>query len=739
LNVDGTASTGVAPPDFQMEGLWQALGRLDRMLERATTAADAALGSGTSEMYRGLYITSEDVRRLVRREAGAPLLAGADPQTAAAMPVASRFPWLQQTFGLDTIDLDIILIALAPEADLRYERLFAYLQDDVTRKRPTVDLALNLLCASRDAKIVARGRFAPDAPLMRHRLLHLAADSAGPPPPLLAHALRLDDPIVRFLLGQTGLDARLQPIARFDTALVSAFTTLPTSTASTSPVSASSPSASSSPHDMRPGEADQAMLRALNAGSRPHFYLEGPASTEKDASAARLAASLHSPLLTIDLAGLTALNGDLDGTIDVLFREAQLHHAVLYCTDLDALLTPDKAHIAHALQSRLDQTGLVAIAAGERPCGARFNTLTTVAIGEPDFHQRRDRWVSALRTHGLAADDRDLDDLASRYRLTDAQIGRAVASAVRQAALGRTTPGPKDFARASRLQVRRDPGTLARKVTPFYSWNDLILPPDHVAHLKELCRQARFKHIVYGDWGFDRKLSLGKGLSALFSGPPGTGKTMAVEVIANDLGLELYKIDLSQVVSKYIGETEKNMDKLFAEARAGNAILFFDECDALFGKRTTVQDAHDRYANIEIAYLLQKLDEHEGLSILASNLRQNLDIAFTRRLTFIIEFPFPDVDSRRRLWQSIWPADVPRSRDLDLEFMATQFKLPGGAVKNIAVAAAFLAAEARTELTTEHVLWATRRELEKAGRRVARAEFGPYGDRMEIMAGEVHA
>jgi SpoVK/Ycf46/Vps4 family AAA+-type ATPase len=255
-----------------------------------------------------------------------------------------------------------------------------------------------------------------------------------------------------------------------------------------------------------------------------------------------------------------------------------------------------------------------------------------------------------------------------------------------------------------------------------------------VAQLEELCRQARYKHVVHGDWGFDRKLSLGKGLSALFSGPPGTGKTMAAEVIAGDLGLDLYKIDLSQVVSKYIGETEKNMDRLFNEARAGNAILFFDECDALFGKRTTVQDAHDRYANIEIAYLLQKLDEHDGLSILASNLRQNLDAAFTRRLTFIVEFPFPDAGSRRRIWESIWPAQLPRSESLDLDFMATQFKLPGGAVRNIAVAAAFLAAEAQTELTTEHLLWATRRELEKSGRRVSRAEFGSYAERMDAVA-----
>jgi hypothetical protein len=732
LNVDGAARLDAAPPAFAIEGLWQALDRLDRMLERATTAVDAAVGSGTPEFYRGLYITSEDVRRLVRRHAGEALLAGADCEIAA-MPAGSRFPWLQQTFGLDTIDLDIVLIALAPETDLRYERLFAYLQDDVTRRRPTVDLALNLLCASRDAKILARGRFAPDAPLMRHRLLHLVAETGGPPPPLLAYSLKLDDPIVRFLLGQTGLDARLHGIARL--APVSASSSSFASATAASVSTSASSTSSLSPRDRDAAAADQAMLRALAAGSRPHFHLEGSTSSEHEASASRVAAQLQSPLLTIDLAGLATLNGDLDATLDVLFREAQLHHAVLYLAGLDALLTPEQAHTAQRLHARLEHAPIVAIAGGERPCGARFHTMTTVTIAEADFHRRRATWVAELQAHGLTAEDREIDDLASRYRLSEAQIGRAVGSAVRQAALGRSRPGVKDFARASRLQVRRDPGTLARKITPFYHWSDLVLPPDQIAHLQELCRQARYKHVVYDDWGFDRKLSLGKGLSALFSGPPGTGKTMAVEVIANDLGLELYKIDLSQVVSKYIGETEKNMDKLFTEARAGNAILFFDECDALFGKRTNVQDAHDRYANIEIAYLLQKLDEHEGLSILASNLRQNLDIAFTRRLTFIIEFPFPDVDSRRRLWQSIWPPEVPRSRDLDLEFMATQFKLPGGAVKNIAVAAAFLAADARTELTTEHVLWATRRELEKAGRRVARAEFGPYGDRMEMLAG----
>jgi AAA+ superfamily predicted ATPase len=708
LVAQGRPDLAGSPPAFEIEGLWQALGRLDRMLERATVAADAASGSSAPEPYRGLYITSDDVQRLIRRAPGEPLVGAATPDGASGMPPGSRFPWLQQTFGLEPIDLDIVLIALAPETDLRYERLFAYLHDDLTRRRPSVDLTLNLLCATREAKIVARGRFAPESPLLRHRIVQLLPDGNGPAPPLLAHFLKLEEPIVRFLLGQADVDARLLPVARLETP--------------------PQPSAQA-------GAADRAMARAIAAGSRPHFHLEGPPTGEKETAASRLAAQLKVPLLTADLGRIAAVPGDVESTLDAALREAQLRNAVLFLDDLDALLSPDRAPAAEALRFRLDRSHHIVVAAGERACSARFPTLTVVPVAEPGFHERRAVWASETLAQHIALDERGLDELASRYRLSDTQIRRAVSATVKQATLTDVAPGAADLARSARAQVRRDPGSLACRVTPFYSWDDLVLPSDQVTQLKELCRQARYRHVVYGDWGFDRKLSLGKGLTALFSGPPGTGKTMAVEVIAKDLGLELYKIDLSQVVSKYIGETEKNMDRLFSDARAGNAILFFDECDALFGKRTTVQDAHDRYANIEIAYLLQKLDEHEGLSILASNLRQNLDVAFTRRLTFIVEFPFPDDDSRRRIWQSIWPAGVPRSKDLDLDFMATQFKLAGGAVKNIAVAAAFLAAEDRSELRTEHLLWATRRELEKAGRRVPRSEFGRYSERMDTLAG----
>ena len=247
-----------------------------------------------------------------------------------------------------------------------------------------------------------------------------------------------------------------------------------------------------------------------------------------------------------------------------------------------------------------------------------------------------------------------------------------------------------------------------------------------MVQLQEICQRVAHRQRVMGEWGFDRKLSQGKGVNALFAGASGTGKTMAAEVIATELGLDLYKIDLSGVVSKYIGETEKNLDRIFTAAANANAILFFDEADALFGKRSEVRDSHDRYANLEISYLLQKMEQFDGIAILATNLRGNLDEAFTRRLAFTVHFPFPDEASRRRIWASIWPAEVPLADEIETDFLARQFKLSGGNIKNIALAAAFLAAAGGGQVTIAHLLQATQREYQKMGKVLSEAELNGF-------------
>jgi SpoVK/Ycf46/Vps4 family AAA+-type ATPase len=250
-----------------------------------------------------------------------------------------------------------------------------------------------------------------------------------------------------------------------------------------------------------------------------------------------------------------------------------------------------------------------------------------------------------------------------------------------------------------------------------------VLPETQIEMLRELVNMVQVRPLVLDEWGLGRKLTAGQGVSALFSGPPGTGKTLAAQIMAHQLGIDLYRIDLSTMVSKYIGETEKNLERIFTDAAQSNAILFFDEADTIFGKRSEVKDAHDRYANIEVGYLLQRMESYSGISILATNLRANLDDAFTRRLQFIINFPFPDEEYRLKIWEVLIPPDMPRAEDLDLKVMADRFKLAGGSIRNILVSAAFLAASNGGKVEMSHLMHGARRELQKMGKLLTESDF----------------
>jgi SpoVK/Ycf46/Vps4 family AAA+-type ATPase len=284
----------------------------------------------------------------------------------------------------------------------------------------------------------------------------------------------------------------------------------------------------------------------------------------------------------------------------------------------------------------------------------------------------------------------------------------------------------EDLYSGCRAQSNQKLSSSARKLAPHHSWEDLILPQSEMVQLGEICAQLKHQRKVYGDWGFGRKVSPSKGLCVFFYGPSGTGKTTAVEILANELQLEVYKVDLSAVVSKYIGETEKNLSAIFREAETSNAILFFDEADALFGKRSEVKDAHDRYANIEINYLLQRMEEFEGLVILATNLRKNIDEAFFRRMHFAVEFPFPEEKHRYRIWRQHFPESAPMADDIDFNFLANRLNVTGGNIKNIVINAAFMAAENSGVINMKHLVRAARREYEKIGRLCAESEFAPY-------------
>jgi SpoVK/Ycf46/Vps4 family AAA+-type ATPase len=718
--------------------LFTALRRLDRLLERAVVAANEAFGAASqSDRFRGLHISPEEVARLLARDPAAPTfhIYEPGPERSFSNEETSRLVWLADSYGLSQFDLDLLLIALAPELDLRYERLYAYLQDDVSRQRPSVDLALNLLCPTAGIKIGRRAHLAPEAPLVRHGLIHLLPDANRPVSPNLAHYLKVDEQIVRWLLGERSLDSRLISFSDF--------------------VSPGISLGNLSLNDEIEQTFRSLIDRADNRCRAMLVYLQGAPGAGQRQIAEAMANETGLFLLAADLSrAVNATVADFDQLIRLLFREAYLQNTLLFLNGIDAMHGEDRMHHRQSLLESLSETFVITLLSGRRTWesfshdGQSLESkplgVMTVRVPSPDFEQRRSYWRSKLSEAEIELDGEDLNALSGRFRLDPDRIADAITAARNRydwtdASIQSETSITSDerieidwFGRlqtAARQQSSQDLMSLALKIEPHYSWSDIVLPDDTFRQLREICARVTNSHEVLGKWGFGNKLAHGKGVSALFAGPSGTGKTMAADIIANELVLDLYKIDLAGVVSKYIGETEKNLDRIFTAAENANAILFFDEADALFGKRFEVQDSHDRYANIEISYLLQKMEQYEGVAILATNLRQNLDDAFVRRLAFTVHFPFPDEADRRRIWEGIWPRGAHLGNDVEFGFLARQFKLSGGNIKNIALASAFLAAADGGVVTMEHLSHATQREYQKLGKVLSAAEL--YGSRKE--------
>jgi hypothetical protein len=728
--------TADTPYTTSLEHVLAALERLDLLL-RVQVWRSRQRHDDAEEELAAFYIPEAEADALLDKAIGAPtwatvplpselrealqtrldrLAADIAQHTAESLrrDVSLRLVELARLFDLTTLDVDVILTCLAPELDRGYERLYAYLHDDVTRRHPTVELVLNLLCPDLETKVAARTRFTPVAPLFRHHLVQLGEEPDQRPVSLLGRTLRLDSRVARFLLDDDAADDRVQPYARVV-----------------------APAASLDelvlPEAFR-RQLSQLVEHARSAGADLVLYCQGSYGVGKQAAAMACCQALGGALLVVDGKRLAASNVEEFATLARLIdREARLQGALLFWEDFDALLADEKdAHLATLvpiLEAHPGPTFLSGAATWEPVDALRGVTFVRLEFPQPGYQERLHLWRAALAEDAAVTLDPTLDlaALANKFRLSGGQIRDAAATA-RNLAHARAPTAPRvtqaDLHAACRLHSNRKLAELAQKITPHYTWDDLVLPDDQMAQLGEIYHQVQYRAVVYDAWGFDGKLAMGKGLSILFAGPPGTGKTMAADVLAGALGLDLYKIDLSTVVSKYIGETEKNLARIFDEARTSNAILFFDEADALFGKRTQVRDAHDRYANVEISYLLQKMEEYDGVVVLATNLRKNLDEAFVRRLHVTVEFPMPDVADRHRIWAQIWPAATPRDPDLDLEFLARRIEVAGGSIRNIALAGAFLAAADSGVVTMAHLLRATHREYQKMGKLLTAGDLG---------------
>ena len=350
-----------------------------------------------------------------------------------------------------------------------------------------------------------------------------------------------------------------------------------------------------------------------------------------------------------------------------------------------------------------------------------------ITVERPDVVERRARWQAELDALGVSVEDADLEHVAGLFGLGRAQITTAARTVAR--GLGGPTgarAGRDALTTAARESSTRDLDGIAEEVATDYRWDDLVLPPGTRRRVVELAEAVRHRHRVFDVWSFGRLTGGHASVRALFSGPSGTGKTMSAAVVAGDLGLPLYRVDLSAVVSKYVGETEKNIERILAAAESSNAMLLFDEADALFGKRTEVKDAHDRYANIETAFLLQRIESFDGVVVLATNLAGNLDEAFGRRIHFQVEFPVPDQTLRARLWRHAVPATAPVADDFDPDFLAGMFTMTGGDIRNAALMAAFLAAREDTPIAMSHLVRALARQRRLQGKVPSVSEFGDY-------------
>jgi SpoVK/Ycf46/Vps4 family AAA+-type ATPase len=345
--------------------------------------------------------------------------------------------------------------------------------------------------------------------------------------------------------------------------------------------------------------------------------------------------------------------------------------------------------------------------------------MLTLDVSKPTTNEQHALWRSALGAHSISLDGK-LDALVSQFDLSASTI---LAAAMNDQSDERS-PEWTTLWDACRMQTRPRLDDLAHRIKPLATWEELVLPDAQRTILREIATHVRQRYQVYATWGFAQKCARGLGISALFAGASGTGKTMAAEVLANELRLDLYRIDLSQVVSKYIGETEKNLRRVFDAAEEGGAILLFDEADALFGKRSEVKDSHDRYANIEISYLLQRMEQYRGLAILTTNMKEALDSAFLRRIRFIVHFPFPDLAGREEIWRGIFPEQTP-TEELAIGKLA-RLNIAGGNIRNIALNAAFLAADVNEPVRMNHLLRAARTEYAKIEKPLTDAEIGGW-------------
>lgn len=595
---------------------------------------------------------------------------------------------LGNLLGLSPFERCLLILCAAMELDTRIAPLCARVHDDSSKPFPTFALAFALF-EDPDWSVLS-----PHRALRYWRLLEIEQPGGRP---LTAAALRADERIVNYLKGLNYLDDRLTP-------LLDPMGGLPGAPADNGRL----------PHSQQQSvdQILQCLKRITPQERAPVIELLGRDAASKRLVAQQTVQSLGLSLQRMDIKALPSQSTDLDNFARLWQREARLLPIALYI-ETHGAGADEKALLKRFLGRN---NGVIFVDGDDGGLGPKHHRLA-FEIGKPIPEEQEQLWRATLPDQG----DGYAARLAEQFAFNQFDIQRLATTALSEQS---QTPAQMQAAlwQACRVAAREGMEQLAQRIDAKATWERLVLPAEQKALLQRITQQVNQRNRVYEQWGFRGIMNRGLGINALFAGESGTGKTMAAEVIANDLGLDLYRIDLSAVVNKYIGETEKNLRRLFDAAEESGAILFFDEADALFGKRSEVKDSHDRYANIEVNYLLQRMESYRGLAILATNMKSALDKAFMRRLRFIVEFSMPDAALRREIWQKVFPAETPLEDPLDYDFLA-RLHLGGGGIHNVALNAAFQAAQAGGAVTMKMLLDAAQTEFKKLERPFKASSF----------------
>ncbi len=639
------------------------------------------------------YITREEIDTLLEDE-------NTEESKKESLPGLDMIATL---FQLSEKEKYTLLIMMAAEINVKYERIYAYLQNDLNKKYPTLSLLTLLLCEEEEEKREFITHLSSYSPLRIFHLINFIELNDGTA--LLQQPIGIEVSVRNFLLGDYFLDRRLEPYCRLSTGK--------TAQVNTQEVT----------------DLKKIIKEGEKKEKRFAIHLYGHSGLKKLAFASETASVFDYGLLIVDTQLALSFFDSFNDLIVILYREAILSGSLLYFDKFDTFFEHEQSVLNTSLLfSGVERFSWLTFFASQKewkpisfPKSHLFLTFSFITPLYPESITLWERYLKGI-DQVLATEVSPM--LAQRFAFDEDEIEEVVRILKTYRFSGKMIDVKAVYA-ACRQRVSTGLETLAQPIQSSNQLDDIVLPKEQKRQLSTVVSHYANQFNVFEEWGF-KKYFQSQGIGVLFAGPSGTGKTMAASILANEMGLDLYRIELSQVVSKYIGETEKNLSRIFEAAEGSGVILFFDEADAIFGKRSETKDSHDRYANIEVSYLLQKIEEYNGLVILASNFKQNIDEAFIRRMRFIINFPFPDKEMREKIWQKVFPKNTPIEKDIDFSLLAQNFALSGANIRNIALFSAFFAAEQEEKIQMKQIIDALKIELTKIGKTFKSKDFTSF-------------